>query len=181
VRFSRPAARAAGLAAAITAGFAAGAVATTASPPASHFADADDAALVTRGHVVYRNFCSMCHGRHMEGQALWQADDADRWRRAPALAKSGHAWRRSDEDLFHITKFGRYASISATAPSAMPGFARDLTDDDILAVVAAIKSRWPTPLRVIQASLNPNRAGMPNARRDSAWRFGPFCKPGTGK
>ena len=176
MRFSGPAACAAGIAAFIIAG-----LTGAASPPASHFADADNTALVIRGHEVYMGFCSMCHGRHMEGQALWQADDADRWRRAPALAKAGHAWRRSDEELFHITKFGRYAATSATAPSAMPGFARDLTDDDILAVLAAIKSRWPTPLRVIQASLNPNRAGMPTARRDPAWRFGPFCKPGTGK
>jgi mono/diheme cytochrome c family protein len=157
--------------------FAGGAVAVTPAPPALHFADADDAVLVTRGHAVYMAYCSMCHGRHMEGQALWQADDADRWRRAPALGKAGHAWRRPDEDLFHIVKFGRYAATSAAARSAMPAFARDLTDDDITAVVAAIKSKWPTPQRVIQASLNPNRAGMPTARRAGTWRFGPFCTP----
>ena len=130
------------------------------------FADADDDAAVARGAIVYGERCGGCHGRRLQGQALWQLDDADAHRRAPALDATGPDWNRSDAVLFGI--------VSQGEGMAMPGYATRLTEADRWAVIAYVKSRWPVALRAAQAALNPGQAGMP--RQGAAWRFVAFCR-----
>jgi mono/diheme cytochrome c family protein len=130
------------------------------------FADAQDDAAVSRGAVVYGERCGDCHGRRMQGQALWQLDDADASRRAPALDATGPAWTRPDAVLFRI--------VSQGEGTAMPGFASRLTQADRLAVIAFVKSRWPVALRAGQAARNPGQAGMP--KQGAAWSFVAFCR-----
>jgi S-disulfanyl-L-cysteine oxidoreductase SoxD len=146
------------------------------SPPAGrHFADADDLATVVRGQEIYRHQCASCHGRSLQGQPLWQLADAYAGRRAPAQDETGHTWRHADEDLFHMTKFGRFGTEAPAETSAMPGFKDVLSDDEILAVIAFIKSRWPIGLRVAQAMLNPGLAGMPARAAEVEWSLPPDC------
>ena len=61
----------------------------------------------------------------------------------------------------------------------MPAFAETLSDREILAVLAFIKARWPLGIRVSQALLNPDEAGMPagaGADADAVeWRLPPTC------
>jgi mono/diheme cytochrome c family protein len=142
-----------------------------------HFADADDAAIVTAGAGLYAARCAACHGRHREGQPLWQLADRDSWRRAPAHDWTGHTWLHGDEDLFHVTKYGRFDYAPPNAPSAMPAFATTLSDGEILSVLAFIKSRWPDNLRAAQASLNPGGAGSPSSLASAAWTFRSLCTP----
>jgi len=141
----------------------------------THFADADDTALVGEGRYTYFHACATCHGRRLEGQALWQLQDQYAGRRAPAHDSSGHTWQHADEDLFHITKFGRFASVPPDAVSYMPAFEHVLTDYDILAAIAFIKSRWPLGLRVSQSMLNPSFAGMPPNSDKVHWTLPPNC------
>ena len=62
---------------------------------------------------------------------------------APPHDESGHTWHHPDAVLFAITKNGL---VAPNAPqdyeSDMPAFAAKLTDDEIWAVLAYIKSHW---------------------------------------
>src|SRR6516225_3640007 len=147
--------------------------ATARFPPATppHIANADDLATVMRGRRIYSDHCASCHGRYLQGQPLWQLVDEYAGRRAPAHDETGHTWQHSDEDLFEMTKYGRFAKAAPSYRSYMPAFRHDLSDRDILAVLAYIKARWPLGLRVAQALLNPGRAGMPPGAETVDWRF----------
>ena len=151
----------------------------TATPRAadspSHFADATDRAQVTAGRRLYAQRCASCHGRQLQGQPLWQLQDQYARMRAPAHDASGHTWEHSDEELFHMTKYGRFSSAPPQMRSYMPAFAGSLDDAQILAVLAFIKARWPVGLRVSQALLNPGHAGMPATAQSADWTFPPTC------
>jgi hypothetical protein len=116
------------------------------------------------------------HGRLLQGQALWQLRDDDAHKRAPAHDESGHTWQHSDEELFHITKYGRFESTPPERVSFMPAFKNRLTDDQILAIIAFIKRGWPIGLRASQATLNPGYPGMPPEASRVAWKSPPTCR-----
>ena len=132
--------------------------------------------LTVRGRQVYASACASCHGRDLQGQALWQLNDRFAGRRAPAHDASGHTWQHSDADLFQMTKFGRFPQTPAKQVSYMPAFTRKLSDSDMLAVIAFIKSRWPIGIRAAQASLNPGLMGMPAGADRIAWTLPPNCR-----
>jgi S-disulfanyl-L-cysteine oxidoreductase SoxD len=146
------------------------------APPAAPLvADAGDPATVALGEKLYLGHCASCHGHYRQGQPLWQIIDAYAGRRAPALDDTGDIWRRSDAALFHMTKYGRFAAAPRGAVSFMPAFGSVLADNQILAIIAFIKARWPIGLRIAQAMLNPGFAGMPVGVDDPAWRLPPSC------
>lgn len=139
------------------------------------FADADDQALVARGRVVYAGQCASCHGDKLQGQPAWQhLNEAGRLP-APPHDETGHSWMHSDADLFRLVR----DSVAGIAPpgyvSDMPAFSGRLDDRDISAVIAFIKSSWPTGVRVYQAMQNPDGAGMPANMSGSDWRLPADC------
>jgi S-disulfanyl-L-cysteine oxidoreductase SoxD len=144
-------------------------------PGVAHFADADDSRAVTLGKKIYMSHCASCHGRNLQGQPLWQLTDQYAGRRAPAHDETGHTWQHSDEDLFHMVKYGRFPSASAGVVSFMPAAAGVLSDREILDIMAFIKARWPIGLRASQAMLNPGRAGMPPQASSKEWVLPPTC------
>ena len=149
--------------------------AETAENFASHIADSNNPALVHAGMLQYKTYCAQCHGRNLQGQPLWQLQDADHHRRAPAHDDNGHTWQHSDEELFQMIKLGRFPSTPASAVSYMPRFGPNMRDQQILEVVAFIKSRWATGIRISQASLNPGFAGMPTDSEGVSWTLPPSC------
>ncbi|MGH6878352.1 MAG: c-type cytochrome [Rhizomicrobium sp.] len=151
------------------------ATAASAAPGPLHFANADDAKLVKEGQSVYIPVCSSCHGKHLEGQALWQVNDQFAGRRAPAHDATGHTWQHPDDDLFFMTKFGHFPYAPPHAVSYMPAFASHLTDHEIVAVIAFIKADWPIGIRASQAMLNPGQAGMPKGADKGSWTLPPNC------
>ena len=151
------------------------AAAAQANPLPVHFADATDLTKVTAGRRLYAQRCAACHGRQLQGQPLWQLRDPYARMRAPAHDASGHTWEHSDEELFQMTKYGRFSDTAPGVRSYMPAFASSLDDEQILAVIAFIKARWPLGLRVSQALLNPGYAGMPANVRSTDWTFPPTC------
>ncbi len=166
------------LMAVLIAAFAAGVSAfslSRASIPATHFANAEDDASVARGKQIYKLQCSSCHGRNLEGQPLWQLQDEYAGRRAPAHDASGHTWQHSDDDLFYMTKFGRFPQAPKDVKSYMPAYQNGLSDNEILDVLAYIKSRWPLGIRVSQSMLNPGFAGMPKDANKVEWTLPPLC------
>ena len=153
-----------------------GAVSVEASLRSSvHYANADDPAKVAAGKLIYAQRCSSCHGKRLQGQPLWQLQDQYAGRRAPAHDESGHTWEHSDEELYHITRYGRFTTTPPSVRSYMPAFERTLNDEQILDAVAFIKARWPLGLRISQSLLNPGYAGMPANAQTVEWTFPPTC------
>jgi mono/diheme cytochrome c family protein len=145
------------------------------APPPTHFADADNRALVEKGFELYHRSCVHCHGRRLAGDVLWQVRDKFFGRRAPPLDYSGHAWQHSDEEFFHMTKFGRFSTAPPNPNSQMPAYEPHFSDEEIIALMAYVKSQWPLSLRVSQSLLNPDYQGMPPSADKVDWKLPPKC------
>ena len=102
--------------------------------------------IVAHGATVYVDFCASCHGEKLEGQPDWQELDEYGYRPAPPHDETGHTWHHNDDLLIRITTLGSEAVVGGGYKSYMPGFGDMLSDDDILAVLAYIKSTWPAAI-----------------------------------
>jgi mono/diheme cytochrome c family protein len=112
--------------------------------------DPDDPAQVALGERVYAVECASCHGANLEGQPDWQSPGPDGTYPAPPHDATGHTWHHADALLFDYTKRGGAAVIGGNFKSDMPGFGDRLTDEEIRAVLAFIKSTWPARIRRLQ-------------------------------
>lgn len=117
-------------------------------------ADPTDPTQVARGKVVYAEQCASCHGARLEGQPNWQSRKPDGRLPAPPHDASGHTWHHPDADLFKITKQGIAAFAPPDYSSDMPAFGRSLSDADIWAVLAFIKSSWTEEIRRRHAAMS---------------------------
>lgn len=102
-----------------------------------------DAETVALGQSLYSENCASCHGANLEGQADWQSRDADGYLPAPPHDETGHTWHHPTEQLFAITKVGTEAVVGGGYKSNMTGFGEVLSENEIYAVLAYIKSTWP--------------------------------------
>ena len=144
-----------------------------------HFADSTSVVDVRAGLKIYKVQCSSCHGRQLQGQSLWQAQDAYAGLRAPPHDETGHTWQHSDEDLFRKISSGHMDEPSQATDRAQAfethAFRGLLSDESILQVLAFIKARWPLGIRVAQSTLNPEFQGMPKDADTVEWTFPPTC------
>lgn len=106
------------------------------------------------GRALYGQHCATCHGANLEGQPDWKNQLPTGRMPAPPHDASGHTWHHSDGILFRITKEGPAAVVGNGYESDMPGFANTLSDDQIRAVLAFIKSTWPQRERQYQAEMS---------------------------
>lgn len=116
------------------------------------------AAQLALGQEVYAANCASCHGANLEGQPEWRRRNENGRMPAPPHDATGHTWHHADRQLFTITKLG----VSAIVPgyeSDMPAFEGILSDDEITAVLAYIKSTWPERERGFQAEVTANNEG----------------------
>ena len=110
---------------------------------------------VAVGRELYAETCASCHGVNLEGQPDWKRRLESGRMPAPPHDETGHTWHHSDQDLFTITKRG----VEAVVPgyeSDMPAFEGVLTDEQIRAILAYIKSTWPERQRAFQAEVTAN-------------------------
>ena len=123
-------------------------------------ADPRDPARVALGSKAYAQHCAACHGAKLEGQPNWKQRLPNGRLPAPPHDDSGHTWHHTDAVLFAITRNG---SVPPYAPpgyeSDMPAFKGKLTDDEIWAVLAYIKSRWTQQVLPARAEMMRNAAG----------------------
>ena len=117
-------------------------------------ADAGNAALVALGRDVYGAQCAACHGADLEGQANWRSPLPTGGRPAPPHDANGHTWHHPDQQLFAITKWGGQRYSPPGDKNQMPGFADRLSDREIWASLAYIKSRWPEAIRQRHDGIN---------------------------
>jgi len=118
-----------------------------------------DAAKVALGAKVYAQHCAACHGAKLEGELDWRRRKPNGRMPAPPHDDEGHTWHHADSVLFGITKRGLVAPYAPpNYESDMPAFGGKLSDDEIWAVLAFIKSRWSARVLPIRAEMTRNAA-----------------------
>ena len=135
------------------------------------------AQVLLRGAEIYAAECAGCHGARLEGQAVrTRPGGAPVAASAPPLGASGHAWRHADAELAAIVAHGAGGTAKPDGAAGMPAFAGRLSRDEISAVLAHVKSRWPTGIRAYQAALNRDGGeALAALLRDPAWTFPGEC------
>jgi mono/diheme cytochrome c family protein len=109
------------------------------------------AAQLAQGEQVYKANCASCHGLNGEGQPNWRQPDAEGAFPAPPHHNDGHTWHHADQQLLQIIARG-----GSMPNSNMPGYADTLTEDEMVAVLAYIKTFWGSRESDFQAEVTQN-------------------------
>ena len=118
---------------------------------------ASSAEVIEQGRQIYADQCASCHGAQLEGQPDWKTPLPSGRLPAPPHDADGHTWHHPDDILFRIVKEGTAAIVGGGYESDMPGFADLLSDAEIRAVLAYIKSTWPERERTYQENVSQAR------------------------
>jgi mono/diheme cytochrome c family protein len=121
-----------------------------------------DPTRIDQGAAVYQGHCAACHGANLQGQTDWTVPDADGYLPAPPHDETGHTWHHPDTLLMQIVTHGTQAVVGGTYKSNMAGFGDVLSEDDILNVMAFIKSTWPDEVIAIHNDINARASGGGN-------------------
>jgi len=125
------------------------------SEAARHRADPGDLGQVALGEAVYLTHCAACHGAKLEGQPNWRERKPDGKLPAPPHDETGHTWHHADDQLFRLTRLGVKPPLAPPGYlSDMPAFDGVLTETQIWAALAFIKSKWPIGIRDRQERIN---------------------------
>jgi mono/diheme cytochrome c family protein len=116
--------------------------------------DPDDATQVAAGEALYRAHCASCHGANLEGQPDWRTRLPSGRLPAPPHDASGHTWHHADAVLLQIVREGPAFYTTLGVQTDMPAFGTQLSEGDMAAVIAYIKSRWPAEIQARQAQTN---------------------------
>jgi len=117
-------------------------------------ADARNPRQVALGQQVYTAQCARCHGANLEGQPDWKQELPSGGRPAPPHDATGHTWHHPDTLLFDSIKSGGQATSPPDYQNNMPAFGGVLSDDEIWAVLAYIKSTWPADIQAAQEQVS---------------------------
>lgn len=104
-----------------------------------------DPQKVTQGQELYNQYCAACHGANGEGQPDWKIPNEDGSFKPPPHDNSGHTWHHADDLLLEIIAQG-----SDFPQTKMPIFGNQLSDEEILAILEYLKSRWGAEERAFQ-------------------------------
>ena len=121
-----------------------------ATPATGFFHNAPDIDL---GRSVYAQTCAICHGATLQGQPNWREGNPDGTYPAPPHDQTGHTWHHGDAMLLDYIRRGGQAvldDMDVAFPSGMPALESVLTEAEIDAVLAYIKSTWPDRIRAAQ-------------------------------
>lgn len=94
---------------------------------------------VNTGGGIYAANCASCHGT---------PDTPPPLPAAPPHTVEGHTWHHADRDLFN------WVLDRPPLATQMPAFRGVLSEDDVIAVLAYIKSTWPKDVRDRQTSFS---------------------------
>ena len=97
------------------------------------------------GREIFASNCAACHGAAGEGHPDWRIKNADGTLPPPPLNGDGHTWHHADGLLYRIVSQGGKSLEIPGDPSfksAMPAFGDLLTHEEIIEVLAYVKSLW---------------------------------------
>ena len=120
-----------------------------------------DTEVLALGQELYLDSCASCHGVKLEGEPDWQSRSPNGYLPAPPHDETGHTWHHPTEQLFAITKLGTEAVVGGGYKSNMIGFGDVLSDDEIYAILAYIKSTWPDRIIDRHNQMDENFAANP--------------------
>lgn len=92
---------------------------------------------VQEGHGLYQQHCSVCHKADASGTRDWKTKDANGNYPPPPLNGTAHTWHHP---LFILRKTIREGGVPLGG--VMPGFANQLNDSEIDAIIAWVQSNW---------------------------------------
>ena len=116
--------------------------------PGLAWIDPHDQDLVAAGQPIYAEACAECHGDKLQGETGdWRMRKENGTLPAPPHDETGHTWHHADQILFDYTKLGGAGIAPPGFKSGMPPFEGILSDREIVAVLAFIKSTWPAEQR----------------------------------
>lgn len=122
-------------------------------------ANAPSQETIAQGQELYQANCASCHGKNRQGQANWRQRKPDGKLPAPPLDGSGHSWHHPDQQLIAMITQGVEAMAPAGYKSDMKGFGDELSDAEIRAILAYVKSEWPEQARERQAQISARSGG----------------------
>jgi mono/diheme cytochrome c family protein len=105
------------------------------------------------GEALYLQHCAACHGAEGEGQPNWRIPNEQGVYPAPPHDSSGHTWHHSDRLLLTIIAEG--GSMPATG---MPDFGNALSQTEMEAILAHIKTFWGPDERQFQQEVTQQEA-----------------------
>jgi mono/diheme cytochrome c family protein len=108
---------------------------------------------IAQGQELYSHYCAVCHGLNGEGQfpeSPLEPDSTGRFG-APPHNDSGHSWHHSDTLLLRYVTEGGFANPDRFYP--MPALGSALTEEQIMLVIAYIKTLWSDEQREMQHHL----------------------------
>lgn len=114
------------------------------------YADVTNVEFVAQGKRSYAIRCASCHGSDLKGEQGWPQPRSNGVMPASPLDQSGQSWQHNDQWLFTTIKYGGQATAPAGSSSYMPGFGSGMTDSEIWALIAYIKSTWPQHIQDAQ-------------------------------
>ncbi|HUF39372.1 MAG TPA: cytochrome c [Anaerolineales bacterium] len=104
-----------------------------------------DRSAAARGEPLYLQHCAACHGIDLSGAPDWKTPLQDGSFPAPPHDDDGHTWHHPDFQLMQIVAEG-----GASYGGTMPGFAGQLSPDEMDDILEYIKSRWGSESREYQ-------------------------------
>ena len=106
-------------------------------------AEPDSAPRLELGRAVYQTHCASCHGEKLQGQPDWRRRLPNGRLPAPPHDDSGHTWHHPDAQLYLMITGGMKPPVAPPDyESDMPAFGNKLSDEQVWAVLAWIKSHW---------------------------------------
>ena len=97
-----------------------------------------DASRVESGGKVYALNCAVCHGARGEATPDWRRRESDGSFPPPPLNGTAHTWHHPFEVLARQILFG-----PPGGGGKMPPFRSQLTDEEVINVIAWFQSLWP--------------------------------------
>ncbi len=97
------------------------------------------------GRGIFAANCAVCHGAAGEGQPDWHVSRDDGTLPPPPLNGDGHTWHHADGLLYRVVSQGGAIFEDPSIPSfksAMPAFGDRLSHQEIIEVLAYVKSLW---------------------------------------
>lgn len=114
----------------------------TAAPPVPVL----DPDRVAHGESLYTQSCTRCHGANLEGAPDWKRRLPDGSLPPPPHDSSGHTWHHPDSLLVSIIANGGDPADN----SKMPAYKEKFHDDQIMAILEFMKSKWGSQEREFQ-------------------------------